>query len=65
MLEQIQEFLTTNSTMVLIAVVALVAIVGFFMFRRSSLMQSDLSNQSCDMDTGICQPHQQMQENIT
>ena len=36
MLEQLQEFFTNNSTMVILAVVTLVAIVGFVMFKRAT-----------------------------
>ena len=34
MLESLQEFISANSTLVLVAIVALVVVVGFVMYRR-------------------------------
>ena len=36
MLEQLQEFFTNNSTMVILAAVAIVALVAFVMFKRAN-----------------------------
>lgn len=76
MIEDIKEFLSNNSTMVLIAVVALVAIVGFFMFRRNTGIGHMQHNNTlphdfegmetmgsvCDMSSGMCQPPTHMSQ---
>lgn len=72
MLDQLKEFYSNNSTMVIIAIIALVAMVGMFMFKRNTLQQqsntlSDLQlnyeggkndsvEELCDLETGMCYP---------
>ena len=74
MIEDLKEFFNNNTTMVLIAVVALVAIVGFVLFRRmnSGSAQTpfptpsydmdgmESMNSVCDMASGMCQPPEHM-----
>lgn len=76
MLESIQEFFNNNSTMILIAVGAMIAIVAFVMFRRGGAQEQhpvntpphdlegmDNVNMVCDLANGVCHPQQMaMQE---
>jgi hypothetical protein len=80
MLESLQEFLSTNSTLVLIAVVALVVVIGFVMYRRSTGQHStsmvtvptpshdleglDNVNMVCDLANGVCMPQQTEEQHI-
>ena len=74
MLDIITEFISNNTTMVIVAVIALVAMVGMFMFKPQAFkpiepqqfqgndMEMNMDNLMCDMDSGVCQPHQQMEQ---
>jgi hypothetical protein len=44
MIEQIQDFISNNTTMIIIAVIALVAMVGMFMFKRNSVGEPQTTN---------------------
>jgi len=77
MLDIITDFISNNTTMVIVAVIALVAMVGMFMFKPQAFkptdpqqfqgndMEMSMNNPMCDMDSGICQPHQEMEQQIT
>ena len=66
MLDQIKEFFSNNTIMVVFAAVALLAIVGMFMFKPKSTMQqgpngmpeNTINNMmgGCDINTGMCYP---------
>lgn len=66
MLDLITEFFTNNTMMIVFAAVALVAIVGMFMFKpkQSINSSSQMSNENtinnmmghCDPNTGMCFP---------
>ena len=76
MIEDIKEFFTNNSTMVIMAILALVSIVAIFMFRRGSGTEAtgqvpyptpshDLDGMEsmasvCDMTSGMCHSPEQM-----
>jgi len=74
MLEELKEFYTNNSTMVIMAVVALLAMVGFIIFRRlnsgsgqsmfptqpNDLDGMEAMNSVCDMASGMCSPPEHM-----
>ena len=72
MLDIITDFISNNTTMVIVAVIALVAMVGMFMFKPQAFKPTDpqqfqgndmemrMNNPMCDMDSGICQPHQEI-----
>ena len=72
MLDIITDFISNNTTMVIIAVIALVAMVGMFMFKPKAFKPNEpqvfqandmeMNNSMCDMNTGICQPHQEMEQ---
>lgn len=75
MLEQLNDFFANNSTMVLIGLVAIVALIGFVLFRRSSgnasapvptpshdLEGMDNVNMVCDLANGVCMPPQHLPE---
>jgi LPXTG-motif cell wall-anchored protein len=78
MLESVNEFLSNNSTLILIGLVAIVALVGFIMYRRSSNANGSIStpiptpshdlegmdnlNMVCDLANGVCMPHQMQQQ---
>jgi len=76
MLDIITEFISNNTTMVIVAVIALVAMIGMFMFKPQAFkpiepqqfqvpgmdMEMHMDNAMCNMDTGVCQPHQQMEQ---
>jgi hypothetical protein len=74
MLESINEFVNNNSTLVLLGLVAIVVLIGFVMFRRSTgsananmpvptpshdLEGLDNTNMVCDLANGVCMPQQQ------
>ena len=75
MLEAINEFVSNNSILVLLGLVAIVVLVGFVMFRRSGgnsggmapiptpshdLEGLDNTNMVCDLANGVCMPaHEQ------
>ena len=77
MLDIITEFISNNTTMVIVAVIALVAMVGMFMFKPQAFKPTDtqqfqandmemrMDNPMCDMDSGVCQPHQEMEQQMT
>ena len=77
MLDIITDFISNNTTMVIVAVIALVAMVGMFMFKPQAFkpidpqqfqgndMEMRMNNPMCDMDSGICQPHQEMEQQMT
>jgi LPXTG-motif cell wall-anchored protein len=80
MLEQLNEFVSNNSTLVLIGLVAIVALIGFVLFRRSSSNSSvstpvptpshdlegmDNVNMVCDLANGVCMPPQHYPEQET
>jgi hypothetical protein len=77
MLDIITDFISNNTTMVIVAVIALVAMVGIFMFKPQAFKPTDpqqfqgndmemrMNNPMCDMDSGICQPHQEMEQQMT
>jgi len=74
MLDIITDFISNNTTMVIVAVIALVAMVGMFMFKPQAFKATDpqqfqgndmemrMDNPMCDMDSGVCQPHQEMEQ---
>ena len=77
MLEQLNEFVSNNSTLVLIGFVAIVALIGFVLFRRSNSNTSvsapvptpshdlegmDNVNMVCDLANGVCMPPQHYPE---
>ena len=78
MLDIITEFISNNTTMVIVAVIALVAMIGMFMFRPQAFkptepqqfqvpgmdMDMHMDNAMCNMDTGVCQPHQEMENQM-
>jgi LPXTG-motif cell wall-anchored protein len=78
MLETLNEFFANNSTLVLIGLVAIVALIGFVMFRRSSgnsagvpiptpahdLEGMDNVNMVCDLANGVCMPQNQPDEQM-
>lgn len=76
MLETINEFMHNNSTLVLLGLVAIVVLIGFVMFRRSSgshggvapiptpshdLEGLDNTNMVCDLANGVCMPQNEPQ----
>jgi len=75
MLDIITDFISNNTTMVIIAVIALIAMVGMFMFKPKSFKSTEseelqenymeMNNSMCDMDSGVCQPHQEMEKQMT
>jgi len=77
MLDIITDFISNNTTMVIVAVIALVAMVGMFMFKPQAFKATDtqqfqgndmemrMDNPMCDMDSGVCQPHQEMEQQMT
>jgi hypothetical protein len=80
MLELLTEFFNNNTMMIIFAAVALVAIVGMFMFKPKQSMNSSYSTSNentinnmmaqCDPNTGMCFPpsiegQNQSQMNIT
>ena len=65
MLEELQTFFSNNTTMVIIAAIALIAMLGMFMFKSSLFNKSNpnvdmVMNEMCDPNTGICHPHSMM-----
>ena len=73
MFDAIKNFFSENSTMVILAVVGMIAIVAIFMFRNSNkhgdtpiptpshdLEGMDNLNMVCDLANGVCHP-----QNIT
>ena len=72
MLEAINEFVSNNSILVLLGLVAVVVLIGFVMFRRSGhvgapipiptptpshdLEGLDNTNMVCDLANGVCIP---------
>jgi hypothetical protein len=70
MLESIQEFLSTNATLVLVAIASIVAIIAFVIFRRNNgstgvvpvptpshdLEGMESVNTVCDLGSGVCHP---------
>ena len=76
MIEDLKTFFNNNTTMVLIAAVALVAIVGFFLFRSMNSGSSqtpfptpshdmdgmESMNSVCDMASGMCHPSEHMSQ---
>ena len=71
MLESIQEFLSTNATLVLVAIAAIIAIFVFVIFRRNNgstggvapvptpshdLEGMESVNTVCDLGSGVCHP---------
>jgi hypothetical protein len=66
MLDQIKEFFSNNTIMVVFAAVALLAIVGMFLFKPKSTIhqgpngmpENTINNMmgGCDMNTGMCYP---------
>jgi hypothetical protein len=70
MLESVQEFISANSTLVLIAIAAVVAIIAFVIYRRNNgstgtapvptpshdLEGMESLNTVCDMSSGMCHP---------
>ena len=75
MLESIQEYISNNSTLILISVCVLIGLLAFIVFRNkpnspvetSSLMPPqdlegmDNVNMVCDLSSGICHSHQESQ----
>ena len=51
MLEDIKDFITNNTTMIIIAVIALVAMVGMFMFKRNTIQQIQNTNTFSDLQS--------------
>jgi hypothetical protein len=70
MLESIQEFISANSTLVLVAIAAVIAIIAFVIYRRNNgstgtapvptpshdLEGMESLNTVCDMSSGMCHP---------
>ena len=91
MLDFITEFISNNTQMVIVAVIALVVMVGMYMFKpqmfkkpeeqpfqvpgmdmdmnmnmdMQTQMEMPIDNGMCNMDTGICQSHQEMEQQMT
>lgn len=78
MLEAINEFVSNNSILVLLGLVAIVVLVGFVMFRKSGhnsemsvpvptpshdLEGLDNTNMVCDLANGVCMPAHEQQMN--
>jgi hypothetical protein len=73
MLEQITDFFNNNTMMIIFAAVALVAIVGMFMFKTKQSIDSpsQMSNENtinnmmgrCDPNTGMCFPPTNEEQN--
>jgi LPXTG-motif cell wall-anchored protein len=77
MLEAFNEFVSNNSILVLLGLVAVVLLVGFVMFRRSNqqggkmgdpvptpshdLEGLDNTNMVCDLANGVCMPAHEQQ----
>jgi hypothetical protein len=49
MLDQLKDFYSNNSTMVIIAIIALVAMVGMFMFKRNTVSVPQTTNTFSDL----------------
>jgi len=90
MLDFITEFISNNTQMVIVAVIALVVMVGMYMFKpqmfkkpeeqpfqvpgmdidmnmnmnmdMQTQMEMPMDNGKCNMDTGVCQSHQEMEQ---
>ena len=88
MLDFITEFISNNTQMVIVAVIALVVMVGMYMFKpqmfkkteeqpfqvpgmdidmnmnmdMQTQMEMPMDNGMCNMDTGVCQSHQEMEQ---
>lgn len=84
MLDFITEFISNNTQMVIVAVIALVVMVGMYMFKphmfkkpeeqpfqvpgmdmdmdMQTQMEMPMDNSMCNMDTGVCQSHQEMEQ---
>ena len=90
MLDFITDFISNNTQMVIVAVIALVVMVGMYMFKPQMFkkpeeqpfqvpgmdmdmnmnmdmqtqmeMPMDNGNGMCNMDTGVCQSHQEMEQ---
>jgi hypothetical protein len=70
MLESVQEFISANSTLVLVAIAAVIAIIAFVIYRRNNgstgtapvptpshdLEGMESLNTVCDMSSGMCHP---------
>lgn len=70
MLESVQEFISNNATLVLVAVGAIIVIVAFIMYRRNNgsnfsvpvptpshdLDGMESVNTVCDLGSGVCHP---------
>jgi len=70
MLESIQEFVSNNATLILVAIAAIVAIIAFVIFRRNNVSTTVVSvptpshdlegmesvNTVCDLASGVCHP---------
>ena len=78
MLDFITDFISNNTQMVIVAVIALVVMVGMYMFRPQMFkkpeeqpfqvpgmdmqMEMPMDNGMCNLDTGVCQSHQEMEQ---
>lgn len=92
MLDFITDFISNNTQMVIVAVIALVVMVGMYMFKpqmfkkpeeqpfqvpgmdmdmdmdmnmdmdMQTQMEMPMDNGMCNMDTGVCQSHQEMEQ---
>ena len=84
MLDVITDFISNNTQMVIVAVIALVVMVGMYMFKPQMFkkpeeqpfqvpgmdinmdaqmqMEMPMDNGMCNMDTGVCQSHQEMEQ---
>jgi len=51
MLDDIKDFISNNTTMIIIAVIALVAMVGMFMFKRNTVQQIHNTNTFSDLQS--------------
>ena len=57
MLDQIMDFFSNNTTMIMFAAFALVTIVGIFMFKTKPSNSYMNSANGCNLDTGMCYPN--------
>ena len=86
MLDFITNFISNNTQMVIVAVIALVIMVGMYMFKpqmfkkpeeqpfqvpgmdmdmnmdMQTQMEMPMDNGICNMDTSVCQSHQEMEQ---
>ena len=61
MIEDVKEFYNNNSTMVIIAIVAILALIGMLLYRRmntnsntTATQFNNLSGMHCDLESGLC-----------